>query len=290
MCPDTGVALSVERWRAPLRPLRAGRCANCGGVRASSGACTDCGLAHGEDANLHEDMASHLGCSTLCEAAEKAAKAGGHVLAIKLATAAFHHTAAGPRARLLRLRELVRAEVTELAAEEAGDWVLQGGSPVPAITETLSRAGSRDAAIAVLDKAIRARRDPTLLLLRARFYLQDGAYSVAAADAVVAATQGPSHVTKPALALLEEAVDALHAAGHLDTALAVIDAAASRTHREPGFTFRVACMHEERGELAAARKWFVHTLRIDREHRGARARLPAIEDRLGVASTMNSLG
>jgi len=279
--------LSLEVWRAPLRPLLPGRCANCGGVR--DGACTDCGLDPDATDTLHASMATELGCSNLCEAAEKAAKAGGHVLAIKLATAAFHQ-GGGPRARLLRLRELVRAEVPELAAEEAGDWVLQSGSPVPAITETLSRAGSRNAAILVLDKAMSAKRDATLLLLRSRFYLQEGEHLVAAEDAGMAANQGAGLVRKPALALLAEIVDGLHAEGRLDDALEAIEAGAPRTHREAKFAYRVACIHEEKGDLPTARKWFVHTLRLDRKHRGSRARLPAIEDRLGIASTLNSLG
>lgn len=290
LCPDTGVAVAVERWRAPLAPLMPGGCANCGGLRDPSGLCVGCGLASGEDATLHHEMASSLGCATLCEAAEKASREGAHVLALKLATAAFQHDAAGPRARLLRLRELVHADASELAAQEAGDWVGEAGSPIPAITETLSRAGSRNAAIHVIDRALSNSKDPTLLLLRARFYLQEGEHTVAAEDAAEAVRTGPKHVVKPGLALLLEIVDALHAAGHLDDALAAIDAGVPRTHREPKFTFRVACIHEQSGRLAEARKWFVHTLRLDREHRGARGRLPRIEDELGVASTMNSLG
>ena len=290
VCPETGLPDAMEAWRAPLTVLVPGLCANCGIPRTAEEPCAGCGLGRAEEASLHAEMASGLGCESLCEAAEQAARRGGHVLAIKLATAAWHQGESKPRARLLRLRELVAADKEEQAAEEAGDWVLQSGSPVPAITETLSRAGSRNAAIHVLDKALAARQDPTLLLLRARFYLQEGEELVAAEDAGLAANTGGRHVSRPALALLAEIVDGLHAEGRLDEALAAIGSGAPLAHRHSKFTYRVACVHEERGEYAEARKWFVHTLRLDRQHRGARARLPDIEDRLGVASTLNSLG
>ncbi len=287
---ETGQPTGLARWTAPLRPLVPGSCANCCGHRDREGTCTDCGMTRAEDSRLHRAMARKLGVPPLLAAVEAASDSGRQVMALKLATAAFLHAGDGDEARLLRIRQLSRVRRPDLAVAEAGDWVLQSGAPAARIARVLSDEGLSDEALDLLDAALSARHSHEVLLERARVYLELDEADIAVEDAAQVVREGARALLPRALEILEAVVDELLLFDKNDEALAAIDAARPRSHRHPPLAYRVGLAYENKAELALARRWFQQTLRLEKGHADAASRLEALEKRLHIASTLESLG
>ncbi len=287
---DAGKPTGLARWRAPLRPLVPGACANCGGERDRAGDCLECRMGRTEDFRLHRAMARKLGVPPLIQAVDAASSSGRQVMALKLATAAFLHAGDGDEARLLRLRQLSRVRRPDLAVAEASDWVLQSGAPAARIARVLSDEGLSDEALDLLDAALSARHSDEVLLERARIYLELDEAEIAVEDAARVVREGRREVQAKALEILEAVVDELLLFDKSEQALAAIQAGAPRSHRHAPLAYRVGLAYENLAELALARRWFQQTLRLERGHADAASRLEALEKRLHIASTLDSLG
>ena len=250
----------------------------------------DCGLGRSEDFKLHRAMARKLGVPPMLKAVDAASASGRQVLGLKLATAAFLHAGDGDEARLLRIRQLSRVRCPDLAVSEAEEWALQGEAPAHRIARILADEGLQDEALDLLDAALSARHRDELLLERARIYFEVDEAEIALEDAARLAREGSSEIARKALEIVESVADEHLLFDRSDEALAAIEQAAPRSHRHAPLAYRVGLAYENKAELATARRWFQQTLRLDKTHSDAAFRLEALEKRLHIASTLDSLG
>ena len=87
-CGACRTPLLEEDWMAPVMPYVPGRCINCG-ERREYDTCPNCGLNRDEDAQVHDELRFMVSPDhSLFDAARIANKAGRHLMALKLATAA----------------------------------------------------------------------------------------------------------------------------------------------------------------------------------------------------------
>ncbi len=270
---EDGKAVAVAAWRAPLRPLEPEACANCGaGRHYGSGPidphrdppiiCPSCGLTEREDRDLHRRYALKHGSSDLCVAAEAAAARGRKVLAVKLATAAFHYGDEPQRARQLRGRLLREIGLAQLAEEE--DTLTDEDTSVP-------------------DQPIVAEvRDMSTRLARARLRLENDELVAAGSDAVeVLADEA---LRPEALAVLVRVAELLTDQDP-EQVVDMINAAAPHSHRTPDLCFALARAEYARRKLSACRRWLLHTRRLAPTHKRALELLDMVEDMMNVAST-----
>jgi tetratricopeptide (TPR) repeat protein len=172
LCQACGAPQSEEAWTAPLRPLRAGHCMNCGERRLDD-LCAGCGLSRAEDHQVHEELREMVDPRmTLFGAAREASNAGRRVLGLKLATAAAATAPAPDRdtARALRIWLLAAIGEPKAALEDARYWVESSPDP-PAVAyaslaQQLDHQGFKAASADAYTRALEI--DPSQLALRAR--------------------------------------------------------------------------------------------------------------------------
>lgn len=127
-CAQCGTEAAREDWPVPLTPARAGRCANCGGLRQRQ-RCTQCGLSEEEDLAFHLELQALISPDTsLLAAAQVAAEGGRRLAALKLATAVAQHEHQSTLGRALRVGLLAELGMHEPARLDAKDWVLGEGA------------------------------------------------------------------------------------------------------------------------------------------------------------------
>ncbi|MCB9763335.1 MAG: hypothetical protein H6739_26450 [Alphaproteobacteria bacterium] len=301
---ETGRPLAVARWTAPLTPARPDHCADCGGarrlpdtdltregggVRLPIPVCDDCGLTAQEDYKLHEKILQKLRCTGFVEGADRAARTGRHVLALKLATAGVHYGEDIPSSRLQRIRELDLVGCPENARADLAAWLeIPQTSPTVAIdvAEMQRSMGWLDRALQSLTDAL--RRDPNnraLLVHRATIALESGAASIVVTDA--SRCLGPDdEIAQRALALVARLAELFIEDHRVSEAIEAIDRAAPYAHRDPRTTWLLARAEQARGQLSVSRRWLKQTLHIDPDHAEAIALLQEIEEQLGIASTV----
>jgi tetratricopeptide (TPR) repeat protein len=124
-CQDCSTTIAEEDWMAPLLPMLAGRCMNCGD-RRERGACRNCGLTEAEDHEVHDELRQVVAPNgNLLAAAREASRQGRRLIAVKLATAAAatNEEGQGETARALRIWLLAAIGEAQAALEDAKAWV-----------------------------------------------------------------------------------------------------------------------------------------------------------------------
>lgn len=171
-CGACRTPLLEEDWMAPVMPYVPGRCINCG-ERREYDTCPNCGLNRDEDAQVHDELRFMVSPDhSLFDAARIANKAGRHLMALKLATAATALDKDGnaDRAHALRIWILSAIGENQAAVEDARLW--SEGSQDPPIIALISYGQQLEAnafpgaAADVYRKVL--RKDPSLHQFRAR--------------------------------------------------------------------------------------------------------------------------
>ena len=172
VCGNCNTPQLEEDWTAPVRPLKAGRCMNCGEQRVDD-VCSGCGLNRTEDMQVHVELGDLLDPSgTMLDGARNASKLGRRVLALKLATAATILNEENRRDTAWALRIWLLSAIGEpkAALEDARTWVESTPDP-PAVAwasfaQQLEHQGYKGAAADAYTKAL--DKDGGQLSLRAR--------------------------------------------------------------------------------------------------------------------------
>jgi len=172
LCQQCGTPQLEEDWTVPARPLRAGRCMNCGERRIDD-VCGGCGLSRAEDLQVHHELRDLIDPGLgLLKASRQASKQGRRVLALKLATAATMLDEDKRRDTAWALRVWLLSAIGEpkAALEDARMWVENTPDP-PAVAwasfgQQLEHQGYKGAAADAYNKALEL--DGSQLTLRAR--------------------------------------------------------------------------------------------------------------------------
>lgn len=265
-----GKPVAVAAWRAPLRPLTGEACANCGAERQyDSGpisgdrdppiTCSACGLSETEDRALHRRYALKHGSDDYMKAARNASERGRNVMALKLATAAFHYGPDPVEARRLRAELLRTVGLDELAEEEESTTPLDG----------LSEADTAD--LVPFEPGVAA----------ARTQLDEA--PIAAGAAALERLSDPD-TRSEALELLLRVAQRLTEEDP-DHVVQMINAGAPHSHRSADLCFALARAEYGRRKLSACRRWLLHTRRLSPTHREALDLLDVVEDMMNIAST-----
>jgi len=130
-CQNCGITITEEDWMAPLMPVAPGRCINCG-ERRDFDACVHCGLTRDEDTQVHDELRFMVSPNHgMFEAARVASRAGRHLIALKLATAATvsNEGGANEQARALRIWLLTAIGEPASALEDSKAWVDNSADP-----------------------------------------------------------------------------------------------------------------------------------------------------------------
>jgi tetratricopeptide (TPR) repeat protein len=126
MCGACRTVSVTEDWIAPLVPLLPGRCYNCG-ARYGFDGCSNCELTIPETDQVHDELRALVapGPGSLLEAAQRSARDGRLVMALKLATAAGarNELGRGEAARALRVWILSQMGYRQEALDDAKAWV-----------------------------------------------------------------------------------------------------------------------------------------------------------------------
>lgn len=178
LCQQCGTPQLEEDWTVPARPLRAGRCMNCGEGRDHD-ICVGCGLSRSEDLQVHEELRDLIGSNlTHLKAAREASRVGRRVLALKLATAAtvLNEEQRRDTAWALRIWLLSAIGEPKAALEDARNWVETTPDP-PAVAwasfgQQLEHQGYKGAAADAYSKALELDgNQPALRARRARLLI-----------------------------------------------------------------------------------------------------------------------
>lgn len=172
LCQQCGTPQLEEDWTVPARPLKAGRCMNCGEGRQND-VCVNCGLSRAEDLQVHQELRDLVDPNkSMLKAARSASRDGRRVLALKLATAATVLDENNRRDTAWALRVWLLSAIGEpkAALEDARAWVETAPDP-PAVAwasfgQQLEHQGYKGAAADAYSKALEL--DAAQLPLRAR--------------------------------------------------------------------------------------------------------------------------
>ena len=171
-CEACGTLNTEEDWIAPLMPMKAGRCVNCGDHLVDE-RCMNCGLSEEEDLQVHDELRNMVSPShNLLNAAREASRRGRRLLALKLASAAAarNEDGMGEVARALRIWLLWDIGEAAAALEDAKAWTEATADPSAIAWASLGQqqqhanmpGAAADAYMKALDK------DPDQHSLRAR--------------------------------------------------------------------------------------------------------------------------
>lgn len=306
-CVDCGKGLTMSPLHAPLRPIKAECCANCGAPRlrqaparrdpsdtvrvldlsqaeARVPRCTGCGKTRAEDLQLHRELLGKLGGGSYLRASEAATELGRNVLALKLATAGYHFGVPEDRAvsRAARMETLMAMNKTGLAEREAREWFGEPGCPpfvASLLAEVLRRTGDAEEARRVLDQGLgRDPDDPVMRAERAELLLAAGELEPAAADARVA-LQGPRDTGNRALVVLREVMRRHLRAARTGPALATFESAGSTALEDAELCTLRAEVATALGTRVEIRRWLALALQNDPNHAEATRALDALDAR-----------
>lgn len=178
LCQQCGTPQLEEDWTVPARPLKAGRCMNCGQGRVDD-VCVGCGLSRSEDLQVHHELRDLIDPDqSLLRAARTASRQGRRVLALKLATAATVLNEEQRRDTAWALRVWLLSAIGEpkSALEDARNWVERTPDP-PAVAwasfgQQLEHQGYKGAAADAYSKALELdANQPALRARRARLLI-----------------------------------------------------------------------------------------------------------------------
>lgn len=298
-----GRAVVVSRLAVPLAPFDEEACPNCGGAWATTLTvrvarpgervdlgphCNACTLTPDKNLALHRALMVRLGAANFVEGVELAAQAGRHVLALKMAAAAFHYGLDRDLARALRLERLVCLGLLVEAEREARAWLARPKAPpfiASLVADILCRRGENAEALAVLDRGVDGDpEDRTLRLERAELREEIG-HTFEAVEDAAACLGREDAIATAAVDLCGRVADELLRAGRLEQARRVVDMAGAAAHRHARLCFVRAVLEERRGALADSRRWLRHALELDPAMGEVRQQLGVLEQRMGLANT-----
>jgi len=124
-CQNCGITIAEEDWMVPLMPITPGRCINCSERRDFEN-CVNCGLTREEDTQVHDELRFMVSPNHgLYESARIASRAGRHLIALKLATAACatNDAGMGEASRALRIWLLSAIGEPASALDDSKAWV-----------------------------------------------------------------------------------------------------------------------------------------------------------------------
>jgi len=262
-CQTCGITVMEEDWMVPLMPITAGRCINCG-ERRDFDSCVNCGLTRDEDTQVHDELRFHVSPSHgLFEAARIASRAGRHLIALKLATAAFATSDAGTNeaARALRIWLLAAIGEPASALEDSKAWVDNTPDPSAVAWACYGQqlqahnfsGGAADAYHKSLRKmpgqyAIRARRAQLL------FDLHREGQALDETCRVLSSAKADDNATNIALAVAEQLCDLFESQFRDDEINRMLDLIGENVERSPKILGHRARLAAQEGDTANAKR------------------------------------
>lgn len=131
LCSKCGHKEHIEDWSAPIVPISATSCCNCGSNRHDE-TCEYCGLSAQEDKEVHLELRDLIAPGRdFLSTARHANKMGRRLIALKLSTAAvlFGEPTRIEAARALRVWLLSAVGEEKAALKDAKMWVEQSAKP-----------------------------------------------------------------------------------------------------------------------------------------------------------------
>lgn len=161
-CNSCGHVHRTEKYAAPLRFPRPGRCANCSGDQTPGGGiyrCGNCGKTAQEDKEYHDKLAGIHPSKLYLPAAEALGGSGRNVLALKLATAEVMFGQDPASGMFLRLNVLSGMGLLDKALDEALEWSDLQGAPIELhglIAQLQAESGNIQGAVLALERGLKA--------------------------------------------------------------------------------------------------------------------------------------
>ena len=301
VCSRCNRALRLSRFILPYPLLERGQCANCGAPRVASSddgkpvqglhtpespACSQCGLSARDDYRVHLALARKVSAANLLGGARAAARQGRHAIALKLATAGFHFEDDPLLGRALRLQAFDAIGAIPQLANEALALV-HTHPPAPTLATTISdmllQRGLTDTALTVLSLGIEETpEDGTLHLERAEIFQELGHWPGAVSDATICIRYPVSDIANAGMEILVRAATRYHLREDWRSLYELFDNGAPETHGSARLAYLRACGDRARGDLSLARKWMLHSVRLDPKTDDARSAVRALDEVMGL--------
>jgi tetratricopeptide (TPR) repeat protein len=273
-CAACNAVVAEEDWLAPLLPLQAGRCLNCGDRRERD-VCLNCGLNSEEDRQVHDELRDMVAPThDLINAARAATKDGRWLIGLKLASAAsmlspeerHRH-----KARALRIWLLSAIGEPEAALDDARAWVEAERDP-PALAwaslgQQQQHAGHKGAAADSFGKTL--AKDPDQVSIRARraqLLMELSREGQAAEDAcMVFESEVDERTLEIALAVAEKLCDKFEAAFRDDEVQRLLERAGLYVERSAALLAHRARLAALEGDDVTAKRELKKARKLDPE-------------------------
>jgi tetratricopeptide (TPR) repeat protein len=291
-CDSCGTVNKVEQWAIPwVCPVVEDQCVNCGMriiptrrrgapvLRGEpKGRCETCQFTPEETSTLHEQLVAAHPEKNYLKAAEMASESGRHVLATKLATAAWVWGTEEDRvvARVLRIESMASLGRLDAALDDAYVWS-EADAPMAIwsiIAELERRNGNWEACGRALKYALRWDPNDVGTLLEytdVLLHFDDRREALDVIDTLLEAKDAELYAN--AVALLCEVGDRYESEGEAVLALEVVSRLAEKINQHPAATWLSARVAARQEDPNAAVKWLERTLELDPDHAEAAAAL-----------------
>lgn len=260
-CQNCGHPEMEEDWYAPLAPMMAGNCVNCGDRREMD-VCRNCGLTREEDLQVHDELRQMVAPThNLLNAARAASRAGRRLMALKLATAAAYHNeeGQGDRARALRIWLLSAIGEPKYALEDARAWVEQEPDPSALAWASLGQqqkhSGFIGAAAESFHKAL--QKDPRQHVIRAeraRLLIEMQREGQAAEDACIVLESDNPKAVQLALKVAEELCEKFEAGLRDDEVARILERAGDNVEQSAALLAHRARLAALDGDAVSAKR------------------------------------
>ncbi len=287
-CTSCGTVHRTEKYQAPLRFPRGGRCVNCSGDRrelpgfspdapnaASLVRCTVCGKTAQEDKELHDKLATLHPARDYLKVGRALRKAGRRVLALKMANAEVNWGPDPIAGMCERLEILDEMGLTDRSIDEGYEWSDLPGCPTDVwalIAQLEAGAGNVPGAIRALDRGLQATPD------RADWWTEMAELLVHSDDRPAALRAAARGLIDPAnldrgLAVIAEVAERYYGTGIAADALAACSVAGNLQEKSAELCWMRARIAANSQDLEYQLKWLRLTVEANPLHAEATAML-----------------